>query len=341
MNICVVAMKKEAMLYDKLDGNVNCHVCARTCVITPGKLGFCQTRKNDEGKLNTLIYAALSSLAVDPIEKKPLFNFYPGTDVLSLGTVGCNFRCRYCQNWTISQATIDESSLRELPPEQAVDLCKQYNCKSIAWTYNEPTIWLEYTYDSAKLAKKEGIKTIYVTNGYMTEDSFELMAPYLDAANIDLKGMDDKFYHDLCSAHLEPVLETIKRMYDKKIHIEITNLLIPGYNDSEEHVTDLIKFMVEEVGIEVPLHFSRFFPHYQMQDVPPTPIDSMERAYKIAKDAGLRYVYMGNVSGTDKENTYCYQCGELLIERNGFQVNKNNIKDNKCMKCGTKIDVLI
>jgi len=341
MNIWVLVMEKEAILYDKLDGNLNCRVCARNCVISPGKLGFCQTRKNVQGKLKTLIYAAVSSLAVDPIEKKPLFHFLPGTEVLSLGTVGCNFRCLYCQNWSISQATIDDVSLSEILPEQAISLCKQYDCKSIAWTYNEPTIWLEYTYESAKIAKNKGIKTVFVTNGYMTEDSFEVMAPYLDAANIDLKGMDEKFYHNLCSARLEPVLDTIKRMYDEKIHIELTNLLIPGYNDSVEHITNLVNFLVEELGIEVPLHFSRFFPHYKMQDVLPTPLESMERAYQIAKDSGVRYVYLGNVSGTDKENTYCYQCNELLVERNGFKVNKNKIKDNKCNKCGAKIDFLV
>ncbi|MGC9517712.1 MAG: AmmeMemoRadiSam system radical SAM enzyme [Methanomicrobiales archaeon] len=334
-------MKKEAILYDKLNGNVNCHVCARTCIIAKDKLGFCQTRKNYDGTLKTLIYAAVSSLGVDPIEKKPLFHFYPGTEVLSLGTVGCNFRCRYCQNWTISQATIEESNLREITPEQAIDLCIKYNSKSIAWTYNEPTIWLEYTHDSAKLAKKEDIKTVYVTNGYMTEDSLEVMAPYLDAANIDLKGMSNKFYKDLCSARLEPVLDTIKGMYEKNIHIEITNLLIPGYNDSEEDIKRLVNFITEEVGIEVPLHFTRFFPHYQMQEVPPTPMKSMEQAYKIAKEAGIRYVYMGNIPGDTGGNTYCYDCGELLIERNGFQVNKNSIKDNKCLKCGAEIDILI
>ncbi|MBM4241455.1 MAG: AmmeMemoRadiSam system radical SAM enzyme [Euryarchaeota archaeon] len=335
-------MKKEALLYDKLNGNVNCHVCARTCIIAPKKRGFCQTRENMDGKLYTLIYAATSSVAVDPIEKKPLFHFYPGSTVFSLGTVGCNFRCKHCQNWTISQTTLEEASTREILPEEAIRLTKEYGCKSIAWTYNEPTIWLEYTYDTAKLAKKEDIKTVYVTNGYMTEDSFELMEPYLDAANIDLKGMSDKFYKELCSARLQPVLDTIKRMYENKIHIEITNLIIPGYNDSEELISDLVKFMVDEVGVEVPLHFTRFFPYYKLNHLEPTPVKTLQMAQKIAKEAGMKYVYIGNVPTADGENTYCPECGELLIDRNGFQILDDKIKKSKkCTKCGAGIDILI
>jgi len=342
MSTWVVTMKKEALLYDKLNGNVNCHVCARTCIIAPKKRGFCQTRENMDGKLYTLIYAATSSVAVDPIEKKPLFHFYPGSTVFSLGTVGCNFRCKHCQNWTISQTTLEEASTREILPEEAIRLTKEYGCKSIAWTYNEPTIWLEYTYDTAKLAKKEDIKTVYVTNGYMTEDSFELMEPYLDAANIDLKGMSDKFYKELCSARLQPVLDTIKRMYENKIHIEITNLIIPGYNDSKELIRDLVKFMVDEVGVEVPLHFTRFFPYYKLNHLEPTPVETLQMAQKIAKEAGMKYVYIGNVPTADGENTYCPECGELLIDRNGFQILDDKIKKSKkCTKCGAGIDILI
>jgi pyruvate formate lyase activating enzyme len=335
-------MEKEALLYDKLNGNVNCHVCARTCIIAPTKRGFCQTRENIDGKLYTLIYAATSSVAVDPIEKKPLFHFYPGTTVFSLGTVGCNFRCKHCQNWTISQATLDDISTREILPEEAIRLTKEYGCKSIAWTYNEPTIWLEYTYDCAKLAKKDDIKTVYVTNGYMTEESFNLMKPYLDAANIDLKGMSDKFYQELCSAKLQPVLDTIKRMYENKIHIEITNLLIPGYNDSEELIRDLVKFMVEEVGVEVPLHFTRFFPYYQLSQVPPTSVETLQKAHKIAKETGMKYVYIGNVPTEDGEKTFCPECGELLIDRDGFQIMDDKLKKSrKCPKCGARIDIVV
>ena len=217
-------------------------------------------RENVEGKLYTLNYGAASSVAVDPIEKKPLFHFYPGSTVLSLGSVGCNFRCKYCQNWNISQAELEDISLREIMPEDAVKLAEEYECKSIAWTYNEPTMWLEYTIDSAKLAKKKDLKTVYVTNGYMTEESLEMIGPYLDAANVDLKGMSEHFYKELCDARMQPVLDNIKRIHDKKIHMEITNLMIPDYNDSEENIKALVNFMVEEVGVEVPLTLHKILP---------------------------------------------------------------------------------
>lgn len=335
-------LKKEAILYDEIGKALNCKVCERRCLISKGKRGFCDMRENDDGKLYTLNYAAASSVAVDPIEKKPLFHFYPGSTVLSLGSVGCNFRCKYCQNWNISQTALEDISLREIMPEDAVELAKEYDCKSIAWTYNEPTMWLEYTIDSAKLAKKEGLKTVYVTNGYMTEESLEQIGPYLDAANIDLKGMSEQFYKELCDARMDPVIDTIKRMYDKNIHIEVTNLIIPGYNDSVENITELVNFIVEDVGVEVPLHFTRFFPYYQLKNVQPTPVADLEKAFKIAKDAGLKYVYIGNVPSANGENTYCYNCGELLVERDGYQIMTESLKDNKeCPKCGANIDIEI
>ncbi len=298
-------------------------------------------RENVDGKLWNLNYAAASSVAVDPIEKKPLFHFYPGSTVLSLGSVGCNFRCKHCQNWNISQAELEDISLREIVPEDAVRLAKEYNCKSIAWTYNEPTMWLEYTFDSAKLAKENGIKTVYVTNGYMTEESLEIIGPYLDAANVDLKGMSEQFYKELCDAKLQPVLDNIKRIYDKKIHMEITNLMIPSYNDSEENIKALVNFMVDEIGVEVPLHFTRFFPYYELKNVPPTAVADLEKAYKIAKDAGMKYVYIGNVPSGTGENTYCYSCGGLLVERDGYQIMADSLKkDKKCPKCGAGIDII-
>jgi pyruvate formate lyase activating enzyme len=334
-------MKKEAMLYEKLDSVLNCHVCQRRCIISNGKTGFCEMRQNQDGILYTLNYAATSSVAVDPIEKKPLFHFYPGSMVFSLGSLGCNFRCSYCQNWNISQADINKTSTRDMPPEEAIRLTQEYGCQSIAWTYNEPTMWFEYTYNSAKLAKKENINTIYVTNGYMSEEVLELISPILDAANVDLKGMSDSFYKELCEARLQPVLDNIQRMYDSGIHLEITNLVIPGYNDSEEDLKALIKFMAEEVGVEVPLHFSRFFPYYQLKDVHPTPVEALEKAQKMAYEAGLKYVYVGNVPGGDGENTHCPKCQELLIKRDGFHILVNKLnKENKCPECGAGVDLI-
>ena len=298
-------------------------------------------RENDEGKIYSLNYAAASSVAVDPIEKKPLFHFYPGTTVFSLGSVGCNFRCKYCQNWGISQAELEHIPTRDMLPEEAIRLTKEYGCKSIAWTYNEPTMWFEYTLDSAKLAKKEDIKTVYVTNGYMSEESFQEIKPYLDAANIDLKGMSNKFYEDLCEARLKPVLDNIIRMYDAHIHIEVTNLLIPGYNDSNEDIKALISFMVEEVGVEVPLHFTRFFPQYQMQNIPPTNIESLKRAHDLAKESGMQYVYIGNAPIADGETTFCPECGEPIIKRDGFSVLSDEIKKTrKCPKCKAPLNII-
>ncbi len=334
-------MRKEAILYEKVDNALNCKICQRRCLISPGKTGFCQMRENVDDKIYSLNYAAVSSAAVDPIEKKPLFHFYPGSMVFSLGSVGCNFRCRHCQNWGISQAELENIPTRDMLPEDAIRLTKEYGCKSIAWTYNEPTMWFEYTLDSAKIARREDIKTIYVTNGYMSEESFQEIRPYLDAANIDLKGMSEKFYQDLCEARLEPVLDTIVRMHDAKIHIEVTNLMIPGYNDSDEDVRSLVKFMADEVGVEVPLHFTRFFPQYQMQDLPPTEIKYLEKAYKIARDAGMKYVYIGNVPTADGENTYCPECGETVIKRDGFSVMSDKIKETrKCPRCKADIDIV-
>lgn len=334
-------MKKEVLTYDKVGENLNCKVCERKCIIREGNTGFCNMRANIRGKLCALNYGAASSVAVDPIEKKPLFHFYPGSTVFSLGSVGCNFRCKHCQNWNISQANLDEIPTREILPEEAIRLTKQYGCKSIAWTYNEPTMWFEYTYDSAKLAKKEDIATVYVTNGYMSEESFDLIKPYLDAANIDLKGMSDKFYRDLCQARLQPVLDNIKRFYDNGTHIEITNLIIPSYNDSKEDIKALVKFMVEETGLEVPLHFTRFFPYYELGQLPPTPVESLRRAYNIAKEAGMKYVYIGNVSTGGEESTLCPECGKVLIQRNGFEIVDDKLKETrKCPTCKAPINII-
>lgn len=334
-------MKKEAILYEKLNGVLNCHVCNRNCVISNGKTGFCEMRQNDNGTMYSLNYASASSVAVDPIEKKPLFHFYPGSLSFSIGSVGCNFRCPYCQNWAISQSYMEEIGIRNVLPDKAIKLARENLCHSISWTYNEPTMWFEYTYESAKLAQNDDLKTVYVTNGYMSEEALDLIVPYLDAANVDLKSMSDKFYQELCQARLEPVLKNIQTMHDKGIHLELTNLIIPGYNDSEEDLKALVEF-VADVGVEIPLHFTRFYPHYKMNQVPPTPVETLEKAQKMAMEIGIKYVYVGNVPGSDGENTKCPECRELLIERDGYRISANNLKkDKKCPECGAKIDLVI
>ncbi|QEF94497.1 AmmeMemoRadiSam system radical SAM enzyme [Methanothermobacter sp. KEPCO-1] len=334
-------MRKESILYEKADDRLRCLVCSRKCLIPEGGRGYCLTRENSDGKIYSLTYGEVSSEAVDPIEKKPLFHFYPGSLVYSLGSVGCNFRCRYCQNWSISQARIDGFPTKYISPEEAVENALRSNCTSIAWTYNEPTMWLEYTLDSAERARAEGLKTVYVTNGYMSEEALNLLGPLLDAANVDLKGMSGRFYRELCDAKPEPVLENIIRMHEMGIHIEVTNLLIPGYNDSDDDIVALVNFMVSEVGVEVPLHFTRFFPHYRMQDVPPTGVERLMRARELALEAGMKYVYVGNLPGTDAENTYCPVCGELLIKRDGYLTRTVGIRDGKCSSCRADVDIVI
>jgi pyruvate formate lyase activating enzyme len=333
-------MMKEAILYEGVGDRLRCLVCNRRCLIPEGGRGYCLTRENRDGRVYSLTYGEVSSAAVDPIEKKPLFHFHPGTLVYSLGSVGCNFRCRYCQNWSISQARIDGFPTRYMSPEEAVENALNASCRSIAWTYNEPTMWLEYTIDSAELARAEGLATVYVTNGYMSREALDIIGPLLDAANVDLKGMSESFYRELCDAKPEPVLENIIRMHDMGIHLEVTNLLIPGYNDSDDDIMALINFMVSEVGAEVPLHFTRFFPHYRMQDVPPTGADRLMRARDLALEAGMRYVYVGNLPGTDAENTYCSSCGELVVRRDGYITETPGLADGRCRSCGSEIDIV-
>ncbi len=334
-------MEREAMLWAPLEGKkVSCALCARRCVIKEGSRGFCRVRENREGKLYTLNYALASSVAPDPIEKKPLYHFYPGTTVFSLGTVSCNFRCLHCQNYNISQTPLEEASgyLVQYSPDYAVKLAMDYGCRGIAWTYNEPTIWFEYTYDSAKLAKERGLYTVYVTNGYFTEEALDTIAPHMDAMNIDVKGFDD-FYAEVSKAKPEPVLESVERSVKKGIHVEITYLVIPGKNDDEESLRNFADWAAG-VDVDMPVHFSRFHPDYKMLDVPSTPIKTLERAREIGLEK-LHYVYVGNVLGHEGENTYCYNCGELLIKRWGFKVEAMRLtKENKCPACGTAIKIV-
>jgi pyruvate formate lyase activating enzyme len=334
-------MIKEGVLFDSLaDNKVKCNVCSHRCTIAEGKLGVCRTRQNKNGKIYTLIYNTVSSEAVDPIEKKPLYHFLPGTLSYSLGTIGCNFRCMHCQNWNISQAALDESFTMEITPEEAIKRALATGCKSIAWTYNEPAIWHEYTYDSAVLAKKAGLKTVYVTNGYITPEALRRMAPYLDAYRVDIKSFSDDFYRKICGARLAPVLESTKLAKELGMHVETITLIIPTKNDSPQELTQIVKWVHDNLGVDTPMHFTRFHPMYKMDDLSSTPVETLEMAYDIAKKEGMRFVYTGNVPGHKYENTYCPKCNALLIERRDFSVSAMRIKDGKCPECGERIPIV-
>ncbi len=331
---------KEAMLYEKIgDKKVQCNLCAHRCKINEGKKGICLVRENRDGTLYTLVYGRTISQHVDPIEKKPLFNFYPGTTAYSIATVGCNFKCQFCQNWEISQMVRDEQLImgNEASPESIVENAKKYGSKSIAYTYTEPTIFFEYAYDTAKLAHEVNIKNVFVTNGYMTEEAIKKIEPYLDATNVDLKSFSDDFYRKLCGAKLQPVLDALKLMKKLGIWVEVTTLIIPTLNDSSEELREIAKFIVNELGEGTPWHISRFYPAYNLTDKPPTPIETIHKAREIGLNEGLKYVYEGNVPGSTGENTYCPNCKNLIIERWGYQIINKATKDGKCPYCESRI----
>jgi pyruvate formate lyase activating enzyme len=332
---------KEAMFYEKLDDNlVNCNLCSHRCrKIAESKRGICGVRENIDGTLYSLVYGKAVARSVDPIEKKPLFNFLPGSRAYSIATVGCNFRCDNCQNYDISQLPSVRSTIvgEDVPPEEVVLAAKLSNCESIAYTYTEPTIFFEYALDIAKIARNEGIKNVFVTNGYITPEALKEIGPYLDAANIDLKSFSDEFYRKNCGARLEPVLDSIRLYKSLGIWIELTTLIIPALNDSEEELRKIAEF-IKEVGAEIPWHITQFHPTYKLIDKPVTPVTTLRRARQIGLEAGLRYVYEGNVPGENGENTYCPKCQKMLIRRLGYQIIENKIKNSTCPYCGAKID---
>ena len=331
---------KEAMLYSSLEGGkVQCYLCSHRCNIPLSKRGICGVRENREGKLYTLVFGRAISLNVDPIEKKPIFHLFPGSTSFSIATVGCNFRCLQCQNYEISQVDVDKGRIEgsAVPPSKIVSLAKEHRCKSISYTYTEPTIYFEYAYETAVLASQEGIKNIFVTNGYMTEEALRTIQPYLDAANVDLKSFREKFYKEVCGARLKPVLETLELMKQMGIWVEITTLVIPTLNDSDEEFEEIAKFILS-LGPEVPWHISAFYPTFRMLNLPRTPASSLHRARKIGLEAGLRYVYCGNIPGEEGEDTFCPQCGRKVIERIGFQVIKNEGAGGECPHCHMKIE---
>ena len=332
----------EAYLYESLDNNkVKCNLCSHRCVITDGRRGICSVRENQGGILQTLVYGKLIARHIDPIEKKPLFHFLPGTLSYSIATVGCNFRCQFCQNADIAQMPADHSGMirgETCQPSEVVAAAARDGCRSISYTYTEPTVFFEFAYKSAKLAFEKGLRNVFVTNGYMTAEALEMITPYLDAANVDLKAFTDKYYKDLCGARLKHVQETLKLMKTNGIFVEVTTLIVPGLNDDPGELKDLAAFIAQDLGVDTPWHISRFHPTYKLIDRAPTPVKTLTTARKIGLKAGLRYVYTGNVPGLAAENTFCYSCGEMVIERRGFQVGKLRIKNGQCEKCGAQID---
>lgn len=329
---------KRALLFEKLDKErVRCNLCAHHCVIAVGKLGVCNVRQNVDGTLYTLVYDRTISQNVDPIEKKPLYHFYPGSKSYSIATPGCNFRCRWCQNWEISQMPREQHFIagREAPAEQIVAGARRSSCQSIAYTYTEPTIFFEYAYDTARLAHESGIANVYVTNGYMTAEMLALLHPYLDGANVDLKAFCKKTYQRLVGAGLGPVLDSMKRMKALGIWLEVTTLVIPGINDGPKELREVAQFISQELGPETPWHISRFHPGYLMADRPPTPVRTLQQAQEIGLEEGLYYVYQGNVAG--ESNTYCHECGQLLIRRRGYWIAADNIRDGRCPSCSTPV----
>lgn len=331
---------REAMLWEKLgEGKVHCFLCSHHCKVLHGKRGICGVRENVGGKLYTLVYDRVVARNVDPIEKKPLFHFQPGSFSFSIATPGCNFRCQHCQNADISQMPHDAHIImgEAISPETLVDTAKRANCKSISYTYTEPTIFFELAYDTAKLAAREGLKNVFVTNGYITREALETIKPYLHAANIDLKSFSDAFYRKVCGARLEKVLDAIRLYHEFGIWIEITTLVIPGHNDSPDELKAIAGF-IASVDKAIPWHVTQFHPTYKLTDQPRTPVETLRMAREIGLSAGLRYVYEGNVPGEGGENTYCPKCKKLLIKRYGYIISEKNIRDGACAYCNAPLD---
>lgn len=331
----------EAMLWERLEPpTVKCNLCGWRCVIHEGKKGRCMVRENQGGTLHTLVYGKAASYAVDPIEKKPLYHFHPGTTALSVATIGCNFRCIFCDNWSISQEA--EISGEDMPPERLVSMAKRMGCRSISYTYTEPTIFFEYAFDTARLAHREGILNTFVTNGYMTPEALQTMGKNLDAATVDFKGSGDpEFYRRFCGTiDVSPVFDALLEMKRQGTFIEITNLIVPGGGDSKEAFTKLVGWILEKLGANIPFHILRFFSSYKYTGPESVSLKGLVEFWRLAKELGLKYVYLGNVMDERYGNTRCPRCGRAVIERVGFGVTSTNLKGNRCASCGEEINVI-
>ena len=340
---------KEALLYQKLPGKkVRCNVCQRRCLIAEGKWGYCQTRVNQKGLLYTTIYGVVSSVNLDPIEKKPVFHFKPGSNCLSLGTYGCNFRCKFCQNWQIAYTNVASLNLdgqKLLSPQEAIKMALKSNAQGIAITYNEPAIWLEYSLDVFKLAKKENLYTVWVTNGYATKETIDLIAPYLDVYRVDLKSFDDRFYQKLINVpQAKPIFATTKYLHQQypQIHIECVTNIIPSWNDKPQNLTSIAKWIKENLGPKTPWHVTRFYPDAELNNVPPTPPATLFKAREIGLKQGLKFVYIGNMPVEKENDTYCPKCGNLAIRRTGYLTEILGVdKEGHCPDCGEDLNLKI
>ncbi len=321
---------------------MRCNICRWRCAITADRTGVCRMYKNINGILYNLNYGLASAVAVDPIEKKPLYHFYPGTSVFSLGSWGCNFHCGGCQNWQISCVDIVSvgRGSEKIDPAQAVVLARQKDCRGIAWTYNEPTMWFEYTLDSARLARENNLYTVYVTNGYMSPAALDLLGPYLDAWRVDIKGFNDRFYRSLAKiVHWRGILETAERAKSKwNMHIEVITNIIPAQNDDDEQLKGIARWIHDSLGELTPWHVTRFYPQYQETDLPATPVETLERAVEIGRQVGLKFIYIGNVPGHEGENTHCYHCGNLIVQRQGYSTRVLGLHGSRCKYCGTELN---
>ncbi|MDI7258723.1 MAG: AmmeMemoRadiSam system radical SAM enzyme [Thermodesulfobacteriota bacterium] len=338
-------MAKKGLIKTKLSpyftslggGEIQCELCPHQCRVSRGKRGMCRVRENRDGKYYSLVYGNPCALHPDPIEKKPFFHVLPGTISFSLATAGCNFQCKFCQNWEISQASPEDIYSYEVSPEMIVKKAKEIRSHSVAYTYVEPTVFYEYMLDVGRLVKKAGLLNVTHSNGFINPDPLRNLCKVIDAANIDLKGFTETFYRELCSGEISPVLETLKILKQEKIHLEITNLVIPTKNDDLPSLKEMCLWIKKELGADTPIHFSRFYPLYKLRTLPPTPVSTLEQARAVALSAGLEYVYIGNIPGHEAENTFCVKCKKLIIQRTGYMVGEIHLKGGRCKYCGKPI----
>jgi pyruvate formate lyase activating enzyme len=329
---------REAQFYEKLPNQkIRCKLCPRECVIDNRERGYCGVRENQNGTYYTLVHSRPCSVHIDPIEKKPLFHFYPGTLAFSLATAGCNVNCKFCQNWEISQVRPEQVRSAEMSPDHVATLARDNRCVSIAYTYSEPVVFYEYVYDTAIAGRARGIKSVVISNGYIQKEPLTKLCAQVDGIKVDLKAFSDKFYREVVNGELKPVLQSLVTIHSRKTWLEIVYLVIPTLNDSDQEFRSLCQWIRRELGSDVPIHFTRFHPEYLLKNLPPTPLPTLERAKRIADAEGLNYAYIGNVPGHPAENTYCPHCKEMVIQRTGFMIEKMNLKKGACGKCGAAI----